>query len=116
LNERQREKSLPCKISPFLGYLRSHLHLFIKETDEGKAEVRLSNQPLAFSFYLKNVLEPYRSHLAEASAPSTSFCYLERVSCKPKPSEIGCDPEPDFAVCLLNSDGRHDRTKVRLLQ
>jgi hypothetical protein len=105
LSTEKREKSLPCKVFPFLGYLRSHLHLFLKETDEeGKAEVRLSNQPLLYSFYLQNVLEPYRSHLAEASAPSTSFCYLERVSCKPKPNEIGCDPATDPLVSLPNSD------------
>jgi hypothetical protein len=101
--EQQRESGV-CNVSPSLGYLRSHLKQFLKTIP--------SRQPLAYSFYLKNVLQPYRSHLAEADAPSTSFCDLNRYSCKPKPNETDCDPQPDFSVCLPNSDATTEGTCV----
>jgi hypothetical protein len=60
----------PCNASPYLSYLRSQFKELLAS--------RLSAKPLAYTFYLKNVLEPYRSHLVEASVPSTSFCDLDK--------------------------------------
>jgi hypothetical protein len=41
------------------------------------AGARLSAQPLGYSYYEKGVMEPYRSSLHEANAPSTAFCYVD---------------------------------------
>jgi hypothetical protein len=92
------EESDVCNAFPYLSYLRSHLKEFL-QTD-------LSAYPLEYSFYVKNVLPPYRSRLSEASAPTTSFCYLEKYfqDCTGKEAGESCPIVKDVAVCLPNSD------------
>jgi hypothetical protein len=121
--ERQ-EESDPCNASPYLSYLRSHLKLILFK-DDGKtnpadykqrhpygldesAEL-LSLQPLVYSFYLKNVLDPYRSRLAEVNSPATAFCFLDisvQTCTKQYEGQEGCTGHirRDAAVCLPNSD------------
>jgi hypothetical protein len=75
----------------------------------------LALQPLVYSFYVKNVLEPYRSRLAEANAPSTSFCLLGSVRCE---LQYGgkfpdyCHWKRDANVCMPNSDATTEGTCV----
>jgi hypothetical protein len=116
----------PCNVSPSLGYLRSRLKLLIIKDKplnrwgkyvhrhkfrEGEEVQVLAAQPLIYSFYVKNVLEPYRSRLPEADATSTTFCYLDEiiVDCKDpehmKGTRHACTAGTrDVGVCLPNSD------------
>jgi hypothetical protein len=98
--EKQKEGD-PCNASPYLTYLRSQLKELRKEF--------LSAEPLAYSFYVKNVLQPYRSLLPEANAPSTSFCYLDKnfFDCSKR-----CPLTWDPLVCLPNSDSSTEGTCV----
>jgi hypothetical protein len=100
------EESDVCNAFPYLSYLRSHLKEFL--------ETRLSAEPLAYSFYVKNVLPPYRSRLEVASAPTTSFCYLEKyfTDCTGKEAGEFCPIVKDVAVCLPNSDTATEGTCV----
>jgi hypothetical protein len=70
----------PCNASPYLSYLRSQFQPFV--------DAHLYALPLVYSFYDQTVLQPFRSLLDEATAPSTIFCYLDKGS----------------AVCVPNSD------------
>jgi hypothetical protein len=101
----QREELGPCNVSPWLGYLRSHIHLFL---DEREQQFYLRPQPLFYSFYVQNVFQPYRSRLAEASSPSTSFCYLDKpfTDChKEEDGKWGCTGGlEEAAVCFPNTD------------
>jgi hypothetical protein len=98
----RREESEACNVSLSLGYLRSHSFL-----DVGLA------QPLFYSFYLEKVLQPYRSHLAVASAPSTSLCYLDDPysDCREHDGGESCGlGPPEAAICLPNSDSSIEGT------
>jgi hypothetical protein len=90
---RKSSSAAPCNAPPYLSYLRSHVQLLLIPTHNphdpnnkhggrfslDEAVELLALQPLVYSFYVKNVLEPYRSKLAEANTPSTSFCVLGSV-------------------------------------
>jgi hypothetical protein len=102
-----QEEFLPCNVSPSLGYLRAQLHqLFLLPSVFD--ETHLSAQPLHYSFYLQHILQPYRSLLSEANAPSTAFCYANKpmLRCWTKEGRlVGCESLGlDTAVCLPNSD------------
>jgi hypothetical protein len=84
----EKKEWQPCNVSPLLSYLRSHLKsLIVKEPEDKFGLIRTRSpyniskeflsQPLLYSFYVQNVLQPYRSRLAKANAPSTIFCYLD---------------------------------------
>jgi hypothetical protein len=111
----QKTEYGPCNVSPSLGYLLTQLKIMLSPWSANPPEVRLSAQPLRYSYYEKIVVEPYRSCLAEANAPSTSFCYLykavtecdDRGYCEP--------PWSDVAVCLPNSDRSSEGTCVSCL-
>jgi hypothetical protein len=96
-----------CNVSTSLGFLRSHLRSFLVD----ESGTGLSRQPLRYSFYVKNVLQPYRSLLSEANAPTTSFCNFHRdyADCK-DPNWKNCEWVPEIAVCLPNSDGSTEGT------
>jgi hypothetical protein len=109
----------PCNVSPSLGYLRSHLKLIlappyrlrykgyygVRGTYAYPVEVN-AKQPLHYFFYVQKVMEPYRSRLAEANAPSTSFCYLENQFslCHGEGKDRECPYLVDVAVCLPDSE------------
>jgi hypothetical protein len=114
-----KNESDPCNVSPSLGYLRSHLNLILPTYDpephsndeETKFEINLESysqlldpQPLVYSFYSKNVIEPYHSRYDEADAQSTIFCYLDipQQVCDDKKTD--CNWERETAVCFPNSD------------
>jgi hypothetical protein len=126
------EADEPCNASPYLSYLHSHLKSLFMENYRKSTSVRskisaadvtsnLRFQPLIYSFYLKNVLQPYRSRLSEASAPSTSFCYLDKrleINCYEEYEDddeknAHCRVERDIAVCVPNSDSTSEGVCVR---
>jgi hypothetical protein len=103
-----------CNVPPSLSYLRSHLKsLLVKEPKDKFGLIRtrspynisneLVSQPLLYSFYVQNVLQPYRSRLAEANAPSTSFCYLDKAYVRFVPWQ-GDVWYRDAAVCFPYAD------------
>jgi hypothetical protein len=105
----QKTEFGPCNASPSLGYLRTQLQLMLFAHTTDPAGHRLSAQPLRYVYYEKWVMEPYRSLLPEANAPSTSACYValyvrECDDCQP----VG----PYLAVCLPNSDSSTQGTCV----
>jgi hypothetical protein len=92
---------------------RSHLTLMLVQGDENPTQLRtrstvestakmLLSQPLLYSFYVQNVLQPYRSRLAEANSSSTSFCSLDKAVQQAAEGP----PYRDSAVCFPNSDAR----------
>jgi hypothetical protein len=104
-----------CNVDPSLSYLRAHLKsLLVKEPEDKFGLIRtrspynvskeLLSQPLIYSFYSKNVLQPYRSRLAEANAPYTTFCYLDKAYVRSYPWQ-GDVWLRDAAVCFPDSDG-----------
>jgi hypothetical protein len=98
----------PCNVSPSLSYLRSALKSLLVKEDKNNYVIRTRSpydvskellfQPLLYSFYVQNVLQPYRFRLPEANAPSTSFCYLDREH------SDGYRMYRDAAVCFPDSD------------
>jgi hypothetical protein len=107
-----------CVVSPYLGYLRSHLKLLLvrnkkSQTNPKKYEQRsryspaeaverLALQPLLYSFYLKNVLEPYRSQFAVENSPyPVDFCFLDKNfdECDDWVNHTGCVPIRDVGFC-----------------
>jgi hypothetical protein len=105
-----------CNVPPSLSYLRAHLKLLLVKEDKNNGQPLLSrtrkpynvskeliSQPLLYSFYVQNVLQPYRSRLAEANARSTSFCYLDREH-EDCPDWGGCRTYRDAAVCFPYDD------------
>jgi hypothetical protein len=78
----------------------------------------LLDHPLDYSFYLQNVLPPYRSRLSEANASTTSFCYLDNKICKYGEYVRQCRRDDfrnvyrDAAVCFPNSDATRQGTCV----
>jgi hypothetical protein len=111
----------PCNVSASLGYLRSQLSLPLvyKPYDSHESDLNtyidnnydlaaelLSLQPLLYSFYLENVLQPYRSSIAGANEDTTIFCTMEQVFevCEDKETRTGCNLMRDGLVCLPNSD------------
>jgi hypothetical protein len=87
-----RNQSDVCNASPYLGYLRSHLKHFFGTS--------LSAQPLFYSFYVENVLPPYRSRLEEASAPTAvqSFVF------EGKKVGDGCSASPALSKARFHFD------------
>jgi hypothetical protein len=118
----KQNKSDPCNAPPSLSYLRSHLkHLVVYEFDDptrirvpwpGRSSAaRLLYQPLHYSFYVQNVLQPYRSRLPEANATSTSFCYLDKEFEVCEGKEVwDCKLYRDAAVCFPNTDSSSSRS------
>jgi hypothetical protein len=119
----KKVESQICNVSPYLSYLSAHFKLLLVTYDpEDLAALRepftteesvelLALQPLVYSYYSKAVLEPYRSKLAEANAPSTSFCFLDvpQTLCK---SSAECQEMRNAAVCVPNYDGTTNGTCV----
>jgi hypothetical protein len=110
-----------CNVSASLGYLRSHLNLHVishvfdrlnsgwskgDDNHDGVAAELLSLQPLLYSFYLENVLQPYGSRIEGVSEETTTFCTLDRIQevCEDKEKKTGCKSMRDGLVCLPNSD------------
>jgi hypothetical protein len=123
----KQNKSDPCNAPPSLSYLRSAVKFIImgdtydvtkdryRMEREFGAGLLLSN-PLWYSFYMQNVLPPYRSRLSEANASTTSFCYLDHIFCKRGTHEWNCHDSEffyrDAAVCFPNSDATNEGTCV----
>jgi hypothetical protein len=118
----KKEEGDPCNVSPSLAYLRSHLKDIISSPSYrppykgynhepmlwGKeTALRIqAEQPLRYFFYIQKVLEPYRSRLAEANAPSTSFCYMNKhfILWVGEGKDRRGLMLMDTAVCLPNSE------------
>jgi hypothetical protein len=122
----KQNKSDPCNAPPSLSYLRSAVKFILMDPFEDVTQDRsrmppsiavelLLDDPLWYSFYMQNVLPPYRSHISEANASTTSFCYLDHRLCERH--EYYCKQEPslwyrDAAVCFPNSDATNEGTCV----
>jgi hypothetical protein len=122
----KQNKSDPCNAPPSLSYLRSAVKFILMDPFDDVTQDRhrmkrstaaglLLRNPLWISFYLQNVLPPYRSRLSEANASTTSFCYLDHRLCEHH--EYTCEREPslwyrDAAVCFPNSDTTNEGTCV----